>query len=198
MKVLGICGSPKEEGSTTLYALNEALKAIRKYGLDTKLIELSKYNVSGCIDCDYCKDKVDCSIDDDFTKKLLSLLTKEDIKGIIYASPVYFGGVSAQMKAFIDRCLIFRRNDFMFEDKVAGVITVGKSRQGGQELTAIDLIKNCLIQGMIVVPDSSPTTHFGGLLWSGIHNGIKQDKTGLKTARNLGKKISETVKKLYS
>jgi hypothetical protein len=61
----------------------------------------------------------------------------------------------------------------------------------------MDIVKNCLIHGMIVVPDAPPTSHFGGMLWSGIPDGIDRDEMGIKTAVNLGKKVAEIVKKLH-
>jgi multimeric flavodoxin WrbA len=196
MKVLGICGSPKKENSTTLFALKKAVEAVEESGVDTQLLILSQYTFSGCKDCGACRKKLDCSIDDDFKHAIIPVLKDPEIKGMIYASPVYFGGVTWLMKAFLDRSIPFRRNGFMFENRVAGVLTVGKSRHGGQELAAMDLVKNCLIHGMIVVPDCSPTSHFGGMLWSGTPDGIKNDQMGIETAVNLGKKVAEIVKKL--
>ncbi len=197
MKVVGICGSPKKKNSTTLFGLKKALLAVEEHGIETRVIELGAYNFGGCVDCGKCRKEFTCSLDDDFTNVILPLLKDEDIKGMILASPVYFGGVTSQMKAFIDRCVLFRRNSFKFENKVAGVLAVGRSRNGGQELAAMDLVKNALIQGMTVVSDASPTSHFGGILWSGFDEGIEKDSVGIKTAANLGKKVAETVKKIF-
>lgn len=196
MKILGICGSPKGKNSTTRFALEKALEAAEKAGVATQMLELRNFQFGGCRDCGTCREELDCSLDDDFKHSLLPLLQEEDIKGMIYASPVYFGSVTAQMKAFIDRCVSFRRNGFVFQDRVAGVLTVGKSRHGGQELAAMDLVKNCLIQGMTVVPDRAPTSHFGGMLWSGHPDGIKKDQMGIETAENLGQRVAEIVIKL--
>ncbi|UCH96697.1 MAG: flavodoxin family protein [Candidatus Aminicenantes bacterium] len=197
MKVLGICGSPKKENSTTLFALKKAMEAVEKNSVDSQILVLSQYTFSGCLDCGACRKQLDCSIDDDFKHIILPVLKDPGVKGMIYASPVYFGGVTWLMKAFLDRSLVFRRNGFKFENRVAGVLTVGKSRHGGQELAAMDLVKNCLIHGMIVVPDCPTTSHFGGMLWSGIPEGIENDRMGIETAVNLGKKVAEIVKKLY-
>lgn len=197
MKVLGICGSPKKKNSTTMFALEKTMEAVKESGLETQILALSEYTFSGCQDCGLCRNVLDCSIDDDFKQTILPMLKDPDIKGMIYASPVYFGGVTWQMKGFMDRSFPFRRNGFAFENRVAGVLTVGKSRHGGQELAAMDMVKNCLIHGMIVVPDAPPTSHFGGMLWSGIPDGIDTDEMGIKTAVNLGKKVAEIVKKLH-
>lgn len=197
MKVLGISGSPKKKNSTTLFMLGKAMEVVKNSGLETQVVTLSDYDFSGCIDCGFCAKNFDCSIDDDYKQKIFPILKDPEVKGIIYASPVYFGGVTWKMKAFMDRSVLFRRNSFKFENLIAGALTIGKSRHGGQELTALDLIKNCLIQGMVVVPDCSPTSHFGGMAWSGIEGGIEEDKMGIQTSENLGKKVAEMVKKVH-
>ncbi len=197
MKILGICGSPKKKNSTTLFALNKALEASKAEGVETQLLNLAEYNYSGCKDCGHCKEILDCSLKDDFKNHLLPLLKDSEIKGMIFASPVYFGGVTSQMKSFLDRLISFRRNNFQFENIVAGTLTVGKARHGGQELAAMDIVKNCLIHCMIVVSDASPTSHFGSLLWSGHPDGIENDEIGIRTAVNIGKKVAEIALKVY-
>ncbi|MDG5816812.1 flavodoxin family protein [Chitinispirillales bacterium ANBcel5] len=197
MKVVGICGSPKKENSTTLFGLEKAMQAVKGCGVDTEIVQLSHHSFSGCIDCGKCREEYTCSLNDDFTNKIMPLLKGDEIKGLILGSPVYFGGVSSQMKMFIDRCVLFRRNGFRFENLIAGVLTVGRSRNGGQELTAMDLVKNAMIQGMTVVSDASPTSHFGGVFWSGNPGGVEQDETGIKTAQNLGKRVGELVIKVF-
>ncbi|MFP4418680.1 MAG: flavodoxin family protein [Chitinispirillaceae bacterium] len=197
MKVVGICGSPKKQNSTTLFGLQKAMDAVAQCGLETEIVSLSRYDFTGCVDCGKCRKEYTCWLDDDFTNTILPLLKDDDIKGMILASPVYFGGVSSQMKTFIDRCVLFRRNGFRFENLIAGVLTVGRSRNGGQELTAMDLVKNAMIQGMTVVSDASPTSHFGGILWSGKTGGIEQDDVGIMTAENMGKRVGELVNKVF-
>lgn len=196
--IVGICASPKKTGSTTMFALEKTLAACRAEGAETRIISLAEYTFGGCHDCDYCRHKLGCSQKDDFTEHLIPQLTGSDIGGIIYASPVYFGGVNAQMKTFMDRCVPFRRNGYLFADKVAGALTVGRSRNGGQELAAMDIVKNCMIQGMTIVPDATPTSHFGANLWSGNLQGIEEDEIGLATAVNLGKRVAQIAIKLRS
>lgn len=198
MKILGICGSPKKNGSTTLFSLKKALAEVEALGIETEIIDLSKYSMTGCDGCGACKVSGYCSIDDDFSNKIFSILDDPEIKGFIFASPVYFGGVTSQMKTFIDRCVVFRRRGFDWENKVAGVLAVGNSRNGGQELVAMDLVVFSMIHGMIIVPDASPSSHFGAILHSGCEGGIENDVVGLDTAINLGKKVGEITKKLHS
>lgn len=198
MKVIGINGSPKKEGSTTLVGLKKALEQVAVHGLETEILELSNYNFTGCDACGDCKKTGYCSINDEFSSKIFDILNDEDVKGFIFASPVYFGGVTSQMKTLIDRCVVFRRRGFDWENKVAGVLTIGNSRNGGQELAAMDLVTFAMIHGMIIVPDASPTSHFGAILHSGHDGGVENDNVGLETAANLGFKVGEITKKLHT
>lgn len=200
MEILGICGSPRKTGSTTRFALGKSLEAVRGHSpeLKTRLVALSDYSFSGCRGCNTrCREGLDCALDDDYRNRIMPLLAHPEVKGLILASPVYFGSVSAQMKAFIDRSLVFRRNNFSLREMVAGPLTVGKSRHGGQELAALDLVKFALIQAMIVVGDAPPTSHFGSMLWSGIEGGIQNDSVGQETAVNLGTRLARTVLRLH-
>ena len=65
-------------------------------------------------------------------------------EGIIMATPVYNGGLSAQLKAVMDRCRALGAIDFDFmRYKVGMAIAVGGDRIGGQEF-AIQQITNIL------------------------------------------------------
>lgn len=198
MKIIGICGSPKTSDSTTQFALEQCLHSIATTGIKTEIIKLGEHKFNGCQDCGVCSKQLTCSQDDDFTDKIMPLLNDSEIGGFVFASPVYFGGMSSQMKTFFDRAIGFRRNGFRWEHLVAGCLSVGRSRHGGQELTIFDMARAAMVHGMIVVPDSAPTCHFGANLWSGHPDGIKQDVHGINTAVNLGNSMAKIVKKLHS
>jgi multimeric flavodoxin WrbA len=193
MKILGISCSPRKD-KTTEFSLKKALEAASSApGIQTEFYSLAGKNTGGCMDCDFCRTAFDCSLKDDFRREIFPLLSDAEVKGLIIATPVYFGSMSSQCKAFIDRTLPFRRNGFRLKNKVAGVIAVGGSRNGGQELCIQAVHAALLIHGAIIVGDSSPTSHFGGALWQRHPGGIEKDADGLATAINLGKKIAETV-----
>lgn len=198
MKILAISGSPKKDESSTRFALNEAIDVIENSGLDVELIDLSKYNFEECHDCGGCRKSLRCSQDDDFTEKILPVITHKEIGGVLLASPVYFGGVTSLMKKFFDRTLPLRRNGFLWENRIAGAIAVGGARNGGQEFTALDIIKFALIHGMIIVPDASPTSHFGGSLWSKQPNGLSKESKDILQVRNLGKKVAEITNLIHN
>jgi len=196
MKILGICCSPRK-GQTTFKAMEVCLAAARDVDetIETKLIELADKKIGPCIACNICKQGLICGIDDDFGE-LIPLLANKDVAGVIIGTPVYFGSMTAQCKAFLDRCVVFRRNGWLLRDKIAGVLAVGGVRHGGQELTLQALRAAMLCHDMICVGDGQPSGHFGAALYSGGEGGVEDDEAGLETARNLGRRVAEVAAKL--
>ncbi len=99
-QVLGISGSPRRNGNTELL-IREFMRGAEDVGHKTELIILNKLKISPCTSCGSCQKSGTCIIDDDMQlmhKKLL------EVDCIVFASPIYFCGVSAQLKSFIDRC----------------------------------------------------------------------------------------------
>jgi multimeric flavodoxin WrbA len=196
MRIAGICCSPRE-GKTTRYALDYCLAAITKEypQVNTVTIDLAGKNIMPCKACGQCLKSLKCSQEDDFGK-LIPLLASPDIGGLIIATPVYLGAMSAQCKAFMDRTVMFRRNGFLFKDKVGGIIAVGAFRGGGQEAVIQSLHAVLLVHDMIVVGDGKPGAHLGGTMWSGHPKGIEQDTEGLETAQSLGRRVTEVALKI--
>jgi len=156
MMILGISGSPTKGGNTE-YILDEALRVASERGFKTELLLCSSLEVKYCDDCGDCARGKPCPIKDDMDKFYEQM---NEADGIIISSPVYFGTVTAQIKAVFDRTILLRRQGFKLKDKVGCALTVGGSRNGGQE-KAIDAIHAWMhIQGMIVVGDDK---HFGGI-----------------------------------
>jgi len=197
MKIVGISCSPRK-GKATKYALEICLQSVRETvpEAETMLIELSDMKINGCLACGKCAKLLECSQEDDFPK-MIPILSDPDLAGLVVATPVYFGSMTSQCKAFLDRCVMFRRNGFLFRNKVGGVIAVGGFRNGGQELTIQAVQAAMLAQDMVVVSEGRPTSHYGATLWSGHPDGIEKDTFGLETARNLGKRVAEVAAMMH-
>ena len=118
VSILGICCSPRKVRST-FAAMQVCLDSARECSphIETQLVELAEKKIGPCTACGICKQGLICGWDDDFSD-LIPLLSQPDLGGIIIGTPVYFGGMTAQRKAFIDRCVVFRRNDWKLRDKV--------------------------------------------------------------------------------
>jgi len=197
MKIIGVSCSPRK-GKSTQYALEVCLQAVKETlpEAETVLIELSDTKINGCVACGKCMKVLECSQEDDFVK-MIPILSDSELAGLVMATPVYFGSMTSQCKAFLDRCVMFRRNGFLLRNKVGGVIAVGGVRNGGQELTIQSVHAAMLVQDMVVVSEGRPTSHYGATLWSGHPDGIEKDTFGLETARNLGKRLAEVATKMH-
>src|SRR3989304_5342877 len=100
MTVVGICGSPRQQA--TEHVLKEALRILAEQGFETRFFTVRGKRIAFCTHCDYClKKKGECTFKDAM-EEVYTLL--KEAKGIIFATPVYNGGVSAQTKAIMDRC----------------------------------------------------------------------------------------------
>ena len=99
MKVLGISGSPRAGGNTDII-LGRALEGVTSQGAETESLFVRDMNISFCRGCRSCSKTGECVIDDD-VKRIFSIF--KDINHMILASPIFFYGLPAQLKALIDR-----------------------------------------------------------------------------------------------
>ncbi len=99
MLVLGLQGSPRIKGNTNIL-LSAFLAEAERLGARTQHIDVARKNILPCQECGVCEEKGFCPIDDDM-QEIYPLLRRADI--IVMATPVFFYGPTAQMKAVIDR-----------------------------------------------------------------------------------------------
>ena len=191
VKIIGVIGSPRT-GSNTEILIIKALESAEEVGAETDLINLGSAEIEPCIACEICKSTGECAIYDDM-QDITQKLGEAD--GLILGSPVYFGNVTSQMKIFMDRSRPLRI-DFKLKDKVAGAISVGASRNGGQETTISAMHEFLLIHDAIIVGDGAPLAHYGGTGMGGVVGDTKQDEHGIMTSINLGKRVAELATKL--
>ncbi|MBU0729487.1 MAG: flavodoxin family protein [Proteobacteria bacterium] len=99
MKVLAILGSPRKGGNSEIL-LNAVLDGVKAQGGNAEIIRLSDLRISPCIGCGGCDKTGKCVVDDDMQPLYDKIIAA---KRIILASPIYFYGITAQAKAFVDR-----------------------------------------------------------------------------------------------
>ncbi len=185
MMVVGISGSPKKGGNTE-FLLEEALVSVENKGYETRKMLCSELRVDFCNDCGDCSKGRSCPKEDDMSRILINL---EEANGIIVASPVYFGSITAQLKAIFDRTIQHRRQGFKLKNKIGCAIAVGGARNGGQE-KALEAIHSWMhIHGMIVVGDDA---HFGGIAV----RPAAEDRIGRKTVVSSSNKLCDILEKI--
>jgi multimeric flavodoxin WrbA len=127
MKVLGICGSPRKESSST-YLVEKIVKTAVENGNDGTVHHIRNLNISQCNACDYCGEGKGCKLDDAMTDIYEEIY---DADVLVVGSPIYYGEVSAQTKTFIDRLYQFSMNpNRKIKDKKAiQVYTQGEAEE---------------------------------------------------------------------
>jgi multimeric flavodoxin WrbA len=107
MKVLAILGSPRKGGNSHLLA-DEVLKGAHQAGAVIQKVYLDDHFIRRIAEViDNSRQRKDSRADDDFPK-ILDIFLNAD--SIIWATPIYWAGVSAQMKRFIDRLSSYFNN----------------------------------------------------------------------------------------
>ena len=102
MFVLGLQGSPRKGGNTDTF-LAAFMDRAAQMGAAVKTVQVSRAGIVPCKGCGYCEKHGTCVIaDDPMSGEMYGLLRQADL--VVAASPVYFYGISAQLKVFIDRC----------------------------------------------------------------------------------------------
>lgn len=159
LRVIGLNGSPKNDGSTA-YLLNLALETARREGAETELIHVEPLLLSQKYPyCRACSSPCTgaCYRGNEL-EAVYKLLARAD--AIISGSPVYFGTVSAQLKGFWDKSRKLRSTRALL-NTVGAAVTSGGARFGGQETALKALHDMMLVQGMILVGDGDASADAG-------------------------------------
>ena len=107
-KITVIVGSPRKNGNTEILA-NAFVKGAKESGNYVDVIFVTGLKVNSCIGCNYCYRNDGCFFDDDMTE-IYKRLAVADI--IVFATPIYFYGISSQLKCIVDRLHNPVRNSF--------------------------------------------------------------------------------------
>ena len=118
--ILILNGSMRKNGNTARLVQSFADGAVQNNNVE--IVYVADYNVNPCIGCNSCfvREGNKCFQDDDMVK-IYEKLRNADI--VVIASPVYFYGISAQLKAIVDRLHTPMRNTFHI--KKLGLLLVG-------------------------------------------------------------------------
>jgi len=190
--IVGICGSPRK--GATEHVLREALKMLETMGFNTEFFTVRGKKIGFCTHCDHCLKHKECILADDMNT-VYSLL--REAEGIIVATPVYNGGVSAQTKAVMDRCrALSAANPEVFKYKIGMAIAVGGDRMGGQELAIQQIHTFYILNGVIPVSGGPFGANLGATFWSkDTLEGVKEDKEGFRSLKKTVKRFAEAMNK---
>jgi multimeric flavodoxin WrbA len=182
MKIVAVSGSPRANGNTA-YLTDVALEEAGKLGIETRKIVVTQYKISPCLGHDECWDYASCPQKDD-TEMLVRQLYDAD--GVIFASPVYYYGVTAQLKAFMDRNVFYRRHKQRMKATCAGIIVV--ARAGGIEDTANNLARFISLNSNLKPEEVLQVTGIAKDAGE-----IKSNTAAIEQARKLGKDLARKL-----
>lgn len=166
---------------------------VAEQGFETRFFTVRNKNINFCIHCDHCFEHKECVFKDNM-QEVYDLLKLA--KGIIFATPVYNGGISAQTKAVMDRCrAVLTADPKFFKSKVGMGIALGGDRVGGQEAALQQIHTFYLLNGIMAVSGGFFGANLGATFWTkDTLEGVKQDKEGFRSLKKTVKKFAEFLK----
>ncbi len=180
MKILGIVCSPRKGGNTQIL-VEQVLASARDLGADTELEFIADKKIAPCDGCESCLVTGKCKVDDDMQGMYPKLIEAD---GIVFGTPVYFWGMTAQAKTLIDRTFIFRR-DRPLRNKIAAFAVVGRRRGISQTLSALS--GYCYLQNMHVA---------GGVTaYADKRGDVRENKAAMDEAKELGRGLFQAIRR---
>ncbi len=187
MRILGLMGSPRQQGNTDLL-LDEALKGAKSAGAQVEKIVLNELHITPCQEYYACLKAGECNIKDDMVWVYPKLVQAD---ALILASPIFFYGLTAQAKALIDRCQALWARKYQLKQATA------PGRRGA--FIAVGATKGRrLFDGAVLTVryffDAADVAYSGELLIRGVDKKgeIRQHPTAMKEAFNLGKRLAQS------
>lgn len=100
MKIAILNGSPKIGNTAAM--ISAFAEGAKEAGHEVEILHVGKMKINGCLACEYCHGKGEgkCVQKDDM-EKVMPAYKEADM--IVYASPIYYFGMSAQLSAAIQR-----------------------------------------------------------------------------------------------
>lgn len=181
MKILIINGSPRLNGNTKTalkHIVNGIDENIKHSGIE--ILDVVKLKLSGCLNCDSCKKNGgECILPDD-SSKIIEKIAAADI--IIFGTPVYWWGISSQLKMIIDK-FYSKSKQFHEQNKKIGIISVGASEIDDKQYKLISDQFKCICDylGWDIILDEAISAYD--------LDDLKQNEEKCKELRSLWKSI---------
>jgi multimeric flavodoxin WrbA len=177
MKILGMTGSPRGAKSMTLRLVEAVLDGAKAAGAEVECVDVCTLKIKYCTACGTCYAKGTCPHQDDFRPLYDRMLAAD---GLVWGSPDYFRGVTAQMKTVIDRMA-----DTVHCQFFTGKYGCAVSTSGGPEFAEVTGYLNNLLVGF-------GASAVGAVGASASMPGAME--TAAKAARELGGTLAEAIR----
>ncbi len=191
MRVLGIYGSPRKGGNTD-QLLDKALEGAQSAGAEIVRVYARDLTMTGCIECGGCDETGVCVLKDDMT---IVYPLFEEAEVVFLASPIFFYGLTAQVKAIVDRSQAMWSKRMIEKtpqerktyDHGRGYLIAVGATKGKNLFSGVELEVRYFF-------DALDMSYEGGLLLSGLEKrkAVKENPETLDQAFELGKKAAST------
>ena len=174
MKIVIINGSARK--GNTLTAINAFIKGAAEKN-EIEVIAPDKLHISPCKGCGACKCHKGC-VDQDDTNSTINKLMEADM--ILFATPVYWWGMTAQLKQVIDKCYC---RGLQLKEKKIGLIVVGGSPLDNIQYELICKQFDCMASYL------SWDMLFQKCYYANARDELAKDVDAIQKLENLGKNV---------
>ncbi len=161
---------------------------MEKEGIEVEIVHIGAKAINGCIACDGCVRNQDqkCIQLNDKVNEWIDKMIKAD--GIILGSPVYFSGITGNMKSFLDRAFyVATVNGGSFRNKVGASVAVGR-RAGA--VSSFHQLNNFFSYAEMIMP----TANSWNTIYGTAPGEVLQDKEGVQIMSIIGKRMAWLMK----
>jgi multimeric flavodoxin WrbA len=183
MKLLGLSFSPRKGGNTELL-LERAFAGAGELGAQTELYRVADKEIKACDGCGVCYKTGACYFKDDMQELSDRML---DADGIIFGTPIYFYGMTAQGKTVIDRTISLGGPGRSLANKVGGIIAVAGS------LGLIDAVKDLYF--FMATHQMLPANYVAA--YASAEGDVKKLSKCLSAAEDLGRQMVKIAEKKF-
>ena len=174
MNIVIVNGSARK--GNTLTAIETFIKGASEKN-KIEVIEPDKLQIAYCKGCGACQCHKGC-VDKDDTNSTIEKIAAADM--IVFASPVYWWGMSAQLKVIIDKCYC---RGLQLKNKKVGTIIVGGSPVDSIQYELIDKQFDCMAKYL------SWDMMFQKLYYANARDELAKNAEAIKELEDLGKNI---------
>lgn len=103
MRIVMLMGSPNEKGSSRMLA-DSFRQGAKEAGHQVEMLDIAHANIHPCMGCIHCGYEGPCAQKDDMAEIRFKILVADMI---VFVTPLYYYGMTAQMKTMIDRFCAF-------------------------------------------------------------------------------------------
>lgn len=119
MRICVLKGSPNRNGSSNMLAENFA-RGAKETGHEIVEIDAAHSNIAPCTGCIHCGYEGECILSDDM-EEIRQEILKSDM--LVFVTPLYYYGMSAQLKILVDR-FCSRNSSIQMKNMKSALLTV--------------------------------------------------------------------------